>query len=52
MMTRERIDYSFGGSFQPIIGGPDIAETETPSATVETERPDRQARFVNRRQTS
>src|ERR1044072_8679763 len=26
----------FGGSFQPIVGGPDIAETETP-ATTETE---------------
>jgi hypothetical protein len=26
----------FGGSFEPIIGGPDIAETETPSSPTET----------------
>lgn len=28
----------FGGSFQPIIGGPDIAETETPSEPTEARR--------------
>ena len=31
---------SFGGSFEPIVGGPDIAEAETPStATTETTTP-------------
>ena len=28
----------FGGSFQPIIGGPDIAEAETPSESTEARR--------------
>ena len=28
-----RYRISFGGSFEPIIGGPDIAETETPATT-------------------
>src|ERR1043165_5320882 len=27
---------SFGGSFEPIVGGPDIAETETPTVTPTT----------------
>src|ERR1041385_3907523 len=37
---------TFGGSFQPMAGGPDLAETETPSAT-ETPGGDRKGKRVS-----
>ena len=39
----------FGGSFQPIIGGPDTAETETPSEPAESRRTGKRVSSVGAR---